>query len=573
MPNVSEEGDDTANQLYLAVGSAVVWTYRVTNTGTIPLQVTALVDNRGTAATADDFTPTAVLTGTRNVGDGNANGLLDVGEVWLYTSQGVVTYAVRGGQLLSGATVTGREPRLGTVVTSGDRNRNGMLDPGEIWLFSAIGTVPLGAYTNTATVSATVLGQPTPVEVSASDIAHLLGTLPGIHVDKYLNGVPSGSAASPVLVAAGSVGTYTYRVSATTPASLANVTVIDDNGTPAIATDDLHPRYVSGDANGNTLLDPDETWVFTAQRLTAYGPYVNVVQVTGDLTTHPGRTTVWDDDLNYSLGVTPRITLVKAVNALDPWRPTSIEDANTQPGKELLVGTTATWTYLLTNTGNAAVTVSSVRDDNGTPTNLADDFTPAQVTVSLRGVSYNAGDTNHNSLLDVGESWLFSATTTVRAGAYRNTATTGATQPMTGQTAMASDVAGYYGNTRGEGLTPGYWKNHLSSWPAWSDGTPVFSPTQLVRTVFTAATGPEGGQTLAFALDGGGGGVTALLRAAIAGLLATTSQYISYPVTARWGVDSVNAALASGDPAAMTQLQNRLDGCNNLEAILTPPPV
>lgn len=212
---------------------------------------------------------------------------------------------MRGGQLLSGATVTGREPRLGTVVTSGDRNRNGMLDPGEIWLFSAIGTVPLGAYTNTATVSATVLDQPTPVEVSASDIAHLLGTLPGIHVDKYLNGVPSGSAASPVLVAAGSVGTYTYRVSATTPASLANVTVIDDNGTPAIATDDLHPRYVSGDANGNTLLDPDETWVFTAQRPTAYGPYVNVVQVTGDLTTHPGRTTVWDDDLNYSLGVTP----------------------------------------------------------------------------------------------------------------------------------------------------------------------------------------------------------------------------------------------------------------------------
>jgi len=59
VPSVSEEGDDTANQLYLAVDSAVVWTYRVTNTGTIPLQVTALVDNRGTAATADDFTPTA----------------------------------------------------------------------------------------------------------------------------------------------------------------------------------------------------------------------------------------------------------------------------------------------------------------------------------------------------------------------------------------------------------------------------------------------------------------------------------------------------------------------------------
>ena len=39
--------------------------------------------------------------------------------------------------------------------------------------------------------------------------------------------------------------------------------LIDDAGTAA-AGDDFRPKYVSGDTNGNNLLDPGETWLYTS---------------------------------------------------------------------------------------------------------------------------------------------------------------------------------------------------------------------------------------------------------------------------------------------------------------------
>ena len=656
-PTVAEEGDSPATQLYLLAGVPVVWTYRVTNTGTSALQVTSVVDSRG-------FTAKYVS------GDANANGLLDTTEVWLYTSAGVAgaAYSVVAGQFVSSVTVNAKQPNLGTVVTasdvsdhfgavnsitvvkavnavdplkptayedanyptgpvlaagstvtwtyavkntgttsldvtslnddagtgdpllgfvvmpvfladssiSGDTNKNGLLDPGETWLYLATGTVAARQYANTATVTASVLGEAGVVrEVTATDLANYLGTptvggAASIQVVKKLNGVHS-PISNPALVKAGSAGSWTYAVTAPAGISLANVVLVDDNGTPGITTDDLHPAYVSGDTNLNQRLDPGETWIFAATSTLAYGPITNVVLASAQASIGGSLVSVYDDDINYAFGVTPKITLTKAVNALDPMHPTLAEDANSQPAKELLIGTTATWTYLVTNTGNAPVAYTSLRDDNGTPGNTADDFTPSAVTALFGGVSYNVGDLNHNGLVDVGESWLYRATTNVRAGPYQNSAVAVVTQPTTLETATAGDVAGYFGNASGEGLTPGYWKNHPTAWPVWSNGVPVFDINQPTGTVFTAATGVDATNPLIVEIDGGGGGQRALLRAAIAALLSSMSQYISYPVTARWIIDSVNAAITSGDPAVMTALQNQLDGWNNYEANQTPP--
>src|SRR5262249_56917794 len=97
-----------------------------------------------------------------------------------------------------------------------------------------------------------------------------------------------------------------------------------------------------------------------------YGVNANIAEASG---TAPGVTTpVRADDINYHLGVIPGVSIVKAVDALDPLHPTTTEDANTQPAKELLVGQTAVWTYLVTNTGNATVQITGILDDNGTPT-------------------------------------------------------------------------------------------------------------------------------------------------------------------------------------------------------------
>ncbi|WP_435526268.1 DUF7507 domain-containing protein [Microbacterium elymi] len=651
-PTTLESGADAAHQLVLPLGAALTWTYLVTTPGVVAVRVTSITDDRGTASTADDFHPRYLA------GDANGDGLLDPGEVWLYTSAGVISAAVVAGQYANTATVVVTEPRTGAEATAtdishhfgatsaisirkavdaadpwhptvredantsgpvlavgstvtwtylvtntgttvldvtglvddggtadgsgafaveqecagaaGDVNGNGMLDPGETWCFTATGTVTASAYRNTATVTADVVGQ-ADQSVTASDVATYTGTVPGIIVRKYLDGVAAQTKDAAVLVAAGSHATFTYRVSVTTAVALADVVLVDDNGTPDDTSDDVTPSYVSGDVNVNGLLDPGEVWIFSAPHLVPVGAYDNVVRARGDMVDSSVR--VWGADINYSFGVVTSIIVGKAVNALDPWHPTSIEDADTQPAKELLVGTTAVWTYLVTNTGSLAVMFASLRDDNGTPADTSDDFAPAPVLVTWAGAQYNAGDLDHDGLMDVGETWLFRATTVVGVGAYRNTAAAVVTEPVTHQAATGSDVAGYYGNGFGEGLTPGYWKNHTALWPAQSDGTLIFSPDQLLTSVFTGVPDAMAGQTLLDALSAGGGGVIALFRAAVSALLATTSQYISYPQSSAWVIATVDAALTSGDAARISTLEGLLNGWNNYEADLTPPTV
>jgi uncharacterized repeat protein (TIGR01451 family) len=68
-------------------------------------------------------------------------------------------------------------------------------------------------------------------------------------------------------------------------------------------------------------------------------------------------------------------------------------------------GDIITYTYTLTNTGNAAVGGITLSDDVGTPGNTTNDFAPAFV----------AGDTDGDNRLDVGEIWTYRATHIVSA--------------------------------------------------------------------------------------------------------------------------------------------------------------
>ncbi len=118
-PTADEDADDPTGPA-LALGTDVVWTYRVLNAGNVSLDVLSIQDDFGTSGdTSDDFMPLFVG------GDVDNDNLLDPGEVWLYTSAGIVTYQAVSGQFTNVATVTAEDAAVtGLTVTDDDANNH-----------------------------------------------------------------------------------------------------------------------------------------------------------------------------------------------------------------------------------------------------------------------------------------------------------------------------------------------------------------------------------------------------------------------------------------------------------------
>ena len=116
------------------------------------------------------------------------------------------------------------------------------------------------------------------------------------------------------------------------------------------------------------------------------------------------------------------------------------------------------------------------------------------------------------------------------------------------------------------GCTPGYWKNHVSSW-----GPSGFAPGSTLGNVFTvpAALSSFSSSTLHQALSFGGGsgvqgGAKILFRAAVASLLNAAHPAVNFPQSANQVITSVNVALASNNRDTMLSLASQLDAQNNL---------
>jgi hypothetical protein len=365
----STNGQDanTGTGPLLAVGSTATFTYVVTNTGSTTLQTVVLRDDNGTAANTADD-----LTPTLTSGDTNTNGILETTETWTYTATRVVT---------------------------------------------------LGQYTNIATVTAT---DPSNNAVVDTDPSNHFGVQSGVRLVKSTNGQDANTATGPLL-AVGATATFTYVVTNTGNVALSTVVVRDDNGTAANTADDFTLTIVSGDANSNGRLDTNETWNYQATRVVTAGQYTNIGSVTGTPVDATGATiaglgNATSTDPSNHFGVNAGFNLVKSVNG---------QDANTVTGPTLGVGSTATFTYVLTNTGNVAIGTVALRDDNGTVGNTADDFNP----------TLQSGDTNSNSRLDPTETWTYQSTRVVTAGQYTNIGTvTGTPVDATG-TAIAGIAA------------------------------------------------------------------------------------------------------------------------------------
>jgi hypothetical protein len=109
------------------------------------------------------------------------------------------------------------------------------------------------------------------------------------------------------------------------------------------------------------------------------------------------------------------------------------QDADSPTGPTLMAGGTAAFTYVVTNPGNVPLSSILVKDNNGTPGNVADDFNAV----------YSSGDANSNGQLDVGETWTYSAVRTIVVGQYSTSGTV--TTVGNAQSVMDTDPANYFG--------------------------------------------------------------------------------------------------------------------------------
>ena len=209
--------------------------------------------------------------------------------------------------------------------------------------------------------------------------------------------------------------TYTFTVTNPGNVSLGSVEVTDPLADLSSIT------LVSGDANGDTNMNPGETWNYQAtyaikQDDIDLGNVTNNAAVTANPLTSTPPVTDGSDPVDpttdgptvASLEPTPALTLLKQ----GVWNDTNTDSVTG-------IGETIDYTFTITNAGN--VTLNTVTLNDPLP--------------GLPAPTLTGGDTDSDNALDVGEVWTYTATYTIGqadidAGKVENQATVTATPPV-----------------------------------------------------------------------------------------------------------------------------------------------
>lgn len=186
-------------------------------------------------------------------------------------------------------------------------------------------------------------------------------TSAAVDIEKATNGEDADTGPGP-LVGVGSQVVWTYVVRNTGAVALGDVVVTDN-----IAS--VNPVYVSGDTNGDDILQVTEVWTYRATGTAIKGQYENISRVEGDPVDEDGEPIigingqplppVTDEDPSHYFGLLPAIDLEKATNG--PGQQPQDADFPTGPG--IPAGEQVTWTYVVQNTGNVALADVQITDD------------------------------------------------------------------------------------------------------------------------------------------------------------------------------------------------------------------
>jgi uncharacterized repeat protein (TIGR01451 family) len=353
----ASDGGASANQ----AGDVIHYQIVVTNTGVIALHNIVVTDPLlgGTIYLAADINTNNQNDGAENWatnGDANDNGVLDVGEAWTYTA----TYTVKQGDIDSNG-----------INSSGVGDNDGDID-------------------NTATVASDELDD-------KSDSASAPVTrAPGLAIDKVFEGVTGGNGNN-IADAVGDVLNYSIKVSNTGNTTLTGVTVKDPLTQADVAVGTLAP----GASHTVTGL----TYVLTANDLAGAGNAGSDHDIDNTGTADSNETDEVTDTETVPLG---SYTIDKTVESIT--NPDASNGGASVNQKDDVVH----YKIVITNTGAIAIHNVVVTDPLlGGTIYLAADANTNNQNDGAENWATN-GDTNDNGVLDVGESWTYRATYTVK---------------------------------------------------------------------------------------------------------------------------------------------------------------
>ena len=426
--NVTDGPDNGSSTTVLdGAGDIANYTIAVTNNGE-----TGLVDVQVTDALADGGVVTEVKNGAFNVGDGNSNAVLDVGETWQYTVQQTALQA--------------------------DLDTNGGGD---------------GDKDNSATVVATQQGVPTK-QVTATDTAEApIAPAPSLAIEKtFVKWADDGANGD----AAGDVAQYTVKVTNTGNVTLTNVTVVDP----------LTGQNISG-----VTLAPGASQTYDTSYVLTQADLDNNGGGDGDIdntaTADSSETDSVDDSAEAPIAPAPSIDLEKFVSVDGG---VTYDDADNADGlQNVNIGAPVSFMITVANTGNVSLTDVNITDINktgglpGVPIDLSG------VTISESGVAngiLDVGETwtlNYTQPFDAGVH-LNTATVTTAQGVgdiddayYYSLVNEG----------PGVRTPGFWGNL---GFT--FWDGIQGNEPKQA-GTPGFADGELLYGVDTNGDGVAGG--------------------------------------------------------------------------------
>ncbi len=348
----------------------VTFTYQVSDGVNAPTAANATLDLLPVADPGIAIDKTVAGITDAGGGDGGA-AVDDVGDR--------ITYRIEvrnpGDVALTGVTVS--DPLLADLVfTGGDADGDSALDAGEVWTYTGSYAVTQDDLDNNGTFDNRF--SPNAMEIRVVDTHRLMFVSLGIDAAGRLTNDPAQSVK--VVATSGHQASMDVIATAFEVFSTVQTPEASDPANKTI----LHLTTAELQAAINWTLDGENGPSPLLPLLTNFGGDIHNVATADSDQTGP-----MSNEASVPVVQNKELELDKSADV------TSVDSTDD----------VITYTYTLTNGGNAAIGGIALSDDNATPDDAGDDFNPERIS----------GDSDGDERLDVGETWVYRATRIVSA--------------------------------------------------------------------------------------------------------------------------------------------------------------